>query len=271
MRRFVSTAASLAILAGLGLAFAAPPTPSRAYVAIGVSVGFPPPPLPVYYQPPMPGYGYVWTPGYWAWTPYYHDYYWVPGTWVLPPRVGFLWTPGYWGWNDGVYAFLPGYWGLTVGFYGGIDYGFGCPGFGYAGGYWRGNSFFYNRTVNNFGSVRTANTFSQPVNAAGATRTSFNGGAGGVRATANAQQLAARQGTRLGATAAQTQQQRLAAATPSLRASVNHGAPAIAATSRAGAFRSAGVTKASNAATFSRPSGATAAARGSTGATTRVA
>ena len=198
MRNLASTAASLAILAGLGLALAAPPTPSQAYVSVGVgiNVGFPPPALPVYYQPPIPGPGYVWTPGYWAWNAYYNDYYWVPGTWVVPPRIGFLWTPGYWGWNDGVYAFFPGYWGLTVGFYGGIDYGFGYPGFGYAGGYWRGNNFFYNRAVNNFGSARIANTFNQPVQAAGV-RTAFNGGPGGVRAAANAQQLAARQGTHL--------------------------------------------------------------------------
>ncbi len=46
----------------------------------------PPPPLPVYEQPPMPAPGYHWTPGYWAWNN--SDYYWVPGVWVEPPRVG---------------------------------------------------------------------------------------------------------------------------------------------------------------------------------------
>src|SRR5450759_2499994 len=38
------------------------------------------PPLPSYAQPPVPGPGYLWTPGFWA---YGVDvgYYWVPGTW----------------------------------------------------------------------------------------------------------------------------------------------------------------------------------------------
>src|SRR5262249_47384317 len=37
----------------------------------------PPPPLPVYTQPPCPGDDYIWTPGYWAWAD--TGYYWVPG------------------------------------------------------------------------------------------------------------------------------------------------------------------------------------------------
>jgi hypothetical protein len=74
-----------------------------------VSITIAPPVLPVYVQPAIPGPGYIWTPGYWA----YGDagYYWVPGTWVLPPAVGVLWTPGYWGWHDGIYGWNAGYWG----------------------------------------------------------------------------------------------------------------------------------------------------------------
>jgi hypothetical protein len=68
--------------------------------------------------------------------------------------VGLLWTPGYWGWRDGIYAWNAGYWGSHIGFYGGINYGFGYAGVGYAGGFWRGGVFSYNRTVNNFGSVK---------------------------------------------------------------------------------------------------------------------
>src|SRR5271165_2994273 len=45
----------------------------------------------------MPGEGYIWTPGYWAYDYDYNDNYWVPGTWVLAPQVGYLWTPPYWG------------------------------------------------------------------------------------------------------------------------------------------------------------------------------
>ena len=56
------------------------PTVSHAGIAVGVSINVAPPVLPVYVQPPLPGPGYMWTPGYWA----YGDdgYYWVPGTWV---------------------------------------------------------------------------------------------------------------------------------------------------------------------------------------------
>jgi WXXGXW repeat (2 copies) len=75
------------------------PTPASAQVAVGISVSFAPPELPVYAQPICPGEGYIWTPGYWAWDPDEEDYYWVPGTWVLAPEVGFLWTPGYWAWG----------------------------------------------------------------------------------------------------------------------------------------------------------------------------
>jgi hypothetical protein len=64
-----------------------------------------------------------------------------------------LWTPPYWGWDGGVYIFHAGYWGATVGFYGGIAYGCGYTGAGYDGGYWRGGSFFYNRSVNNITNV----------------------------------------------------------------------------------------------------------------------
>ena len=43
------------------------PTFSNAQITIDVSVNTPPPELPVYDQPPIPGDGYVWTPGFWSW------------------------------------------------------------------------------------------------------------------------------------------------------------------------------------------------------------
>jgi len=46
----------------------------------------PPPPLPDYDQPPDPGDGYLWTPGYWGYSP--AGYYWVPGGWVQASTVG---------------------------------------------------------------------------------------------------------------------------------------------------------------------------------------
>jgi hypothetical protein len=123
--------------------------PAAASARVFVSVGFAPPAIPIYAQPLAPGYGYIWTPGYWAYGP--DGYYWVDGAWVLPPYDGALWTPGYWGWGDGAYLWYPGYWGLTVGYYGGINYGFGYFGTGFYGGYWHGGRFFYNGAYNHLG------------------------------------------------------------------------------------------------------------------------
>src|SRR5499433_2889036 len=163
------------------------PAPSRAQVSVGVSVRVGPPALPVYEQPPCPVEGYLWTPGYWAYGP--AGYYWVPGVWVAPPRVGLLWTPGYWGWREGVYVWNVGYWGPRVGYYGGINYGHGYAGTGYLGGEWRGGVFAYNKTVNNFGSVKVVNTYNKTViQTTNVTQVSYNGGAGGTTVKPTADQ-----------------------------------------------------------------------------------
>jgi len=233
-------------LIALALAVApfAAPMAASAGVAIGVSVsvGFAPPALPVYVQPPCPAAGFLWVPGYWAWAP--TGYYWVPGTWVRPPVVGYLWTPGYWGWASGVYLWHPGYWGPHVGFYGGINYGFGYTGVGFAGGYWRGGAFFYNRAVLNVGAVRV-NVFERPVVARYAmSHVSFNGGVGGVNASPTRAELFAARERHVGFTPMQREHVELAARNPSLRAAVNGGRPGIAATLRPGEFSGRGVVRA---------------------------
>jgi hypothetical protein len=119
--------------------------PASSHAGVFISVGIAPPALPVYEQPPCPQPGWMWTPGYWAYGP--DGYYWVPGTWVPAPYEGALWTPGYWGWSTGVYVWHPGYWGQHVGYYGGVNYGFGYMGVGFAGGMWRGHDFVYNTAV----------------------------------------------------------------------------------------------------------------------------
>ncbi|WP_051362225.1 YXWGXW repeat-containing protein [Solimonas soli] len=164
----------------LALAVVAPCS-ARASTSVFISVNTAPPPLPVYEQPWCPGPGYVWTPGYWAWNG--DDYYWVPGAWVIAP-VGMLWTPGYWGWADGVYVWHAGYWGPRVGYYGGINYGYGYTGYGYAGGYWRDRVFYYNRTVNRVDVTRVRNVYERKVTVNNITvdRVSYNGGDGGTRA-----------------------------------------------------------------------------------------
>jgi hypothetical protein len=121
-----------------------------------------PPPVPDYDQPPSPGDGYIWTPGYWAWGA--DGYEWTPGAWVEAPYTGALWTPGYWGYYDTGYLWYPGYWGPTVGYYGGINYGFGYFGIGFYGGYWGGGRFWYNRCYSNIGFGRGFNVYNRPFN-----------------------------------------------------------------------------------------------------------
>src|SRR5882672_6875479 len=197
-----------------------------------VSITIAPPVLPVYVQPALPGPGYIWTPGYWAYGD--DDYYWVPGTWVLPPAVGLLWTPGYWGWHDGIYAWNAGYWGPHIGFYGGVNYGFGYTGVGYAGGFWRGGVFSYNRTVNNFGSVNITNVYNKTViNNTNVTNVSFNGGARGTTARATPGELAAANDRHTPMTSMQTQHQTMASQNKEQFASRNNGQPKVGGTSNA--------------------------------------
>src|SRR5262245_15304427 len=230
-----------------------------------VSITIAPPVLPVYDQPPIPEPGYIWTPGYWAYGG--GGYYWVPGTWVEPPAVGLLWTPGYWAWRDGIYAWNAGYWGPRVGYYGGIDYGYGYVGTGYAGGYWNGGVFAYNRTVNNFGHVTIANAYSKTVIVNNSvTKVSFNGGTGGTTAKPTALELAAAKDPHTAATTMQTQHQTTASTNKELLASVNHGNPTVAATSKAGTFSGQGVVGA-KALTSTTPTGNNAGGAAAKGAT----
>ena len=213
--------------------------PAASFAGVFISVGIAPPPLPVYAQPVIPASGYLWTPGYWGWGQG-GGYYWVPGTWVQPPQVGVLWTPGYWGWGSGAYLFHAGYWGPHIGFYGGVNYGFGYGGVGYEGGYWNHGSFAYNRSVNNVSNVSTTNVYNKTVvNNTTVNNTSYNGGTGGIQARPTAQEQAATGETHIQPTAAQVQHVNQAQGNPQLRASVNGGKPAIAATSRPGDFSSA--------------------------------
>ncbi len=237
--------------------------PAHAGIAVGISVGFAPPAIPVYTQPVCPEEGYIWTPGYWAWDPDFDDYYWVPGTWVEPPEVGFLWTPGYWGWNGNAFVFYDGYWGPQVGFYGGIYYGFGYLGDGYAGGPWDHGHFFYNRAVSNVNVTVIHNVYNERITNVRMNRVSYSGGRGGITARPTAQQEDFARQRHMAPVAAQTRQMQAARGNRELRASVNHGKPSIAATARPGEF-SGDVVKAKAAgAPYSRPATRSAAnARG---------
>src|SRR6266446_7109831 len=201
---------SLVLAAFLALPFA------TSFAQVEFSVGWAPPPLPVYEQPACPVEGYIWTPGYWGWNADYYDYNWVPGVWVPPPRVGLLWTPGYWGYDGSQYAFNEGYWGPTVGFYGGINYGFGYGGQGYYGGEWAGDTFRYNTAVTRVDTSVIHNTYVNKavVNNTGS-RASFNG-PGGAAAKPTAQEQAAAKAQHVPATPAQRSRVEAAKNNPAL-------------------------------------------------------
>src|SRR5579871_666880 len=240
-KRHAEMKRSLTTIVATGL-IAALPLNASAQVSIGVGFGGPgwgvgigysnyaPPPLPVYSVPPAPYPNWQLVPGYWSWGS--SGYYWVPAYWTAPPAVGYYWTPGYWGYSSGAYLWTPGYWGPTVGFYGGINYGFGYFGTGFAGGFWSGGVFNYNTAVLPVNRTVIHNVYNKTVinrNVCNrCTRVAYNGGRGGVHARPTAAQLAARRHG-IAATAAQRAHVRAAAQNRALAARVNHGHPRLTA------------------------------------------
>jgi hypothetical protein len=232
--RFLLPAMLALLLPGLGLA----------QMSVDVSVNVPPPELPVYDQPPIPGDGYIWTPGYWAWSDDDQDYYWVPGTWVPAPQPDYLWTPGYWAASGAVFLWHAGYWGPHVGFYGGVPYGYGYGGNGYEGGYWQGGRMYYNRSVNNVSNVNITNVYNKTVvNNVTVNRVSYNGG-NGIHAQPTPEQIAAGRERHIEATPLQRQHVDLARRDTTLHSNQNQGRPPIAATPKPAAFSGAGVVPA---------------------------
>lgn len=98
----------LALLAGLGVAFAgasyAPPAAAQVYVTTRVGVA---PPPPRYERIPRARPGYVWAPGYWRWDGRRHV--WAGGYWVRG-RPGYNWRPAYWDHGHDGWRFRRGYW-----------------------------------------------------------------------------------------------------------------------------------------------------------------
>jgi hypothetical protein len=209
--------------------------PAASFAGVFISVGIAPPVLPVYTQPICPGDGYLWNPGYWAYGA--EGYYWVPGVWVRPPQVGLLWTPGYWGWGGSAYLFHAGYWGPHVGFYGGVNYGFGYGGVGFGGGRWEGGHFAYNTAVVNVNRTVIHNVYEDRTVINHTTvysRTSFNGGNGGIQARPSVQEASFARENHIAPTGEQQNHMQMAHADRSNFASVNGGHPQNAAYSRPG-------------------------------------
>jgi hypothetical protein len=222
-------------------------------VDTSVSANTAPPAIPDYEQPECPQDGYLWQPGYWAYSVDNANYYWVPGVWVAPPVSGYLWTPPYWAFDGGLYVFHTGYWGDIVGFYGGIDYGFGYGGVGFVGGEWRDGFFAYNTAVLRVGF--SAHTY---VNARFSGRIihheSFNG-RGGRMARPNARELEAARGHHIMATSEQIRNQRVARADKGQFAGPG-GKPGKLANARAPENRGGATNRAGTAGTNNRAVGA---------------
>jgi hypothetical protein len=105
------------LVVALGVVSVAPAHASvRFFVNVGVPAPVyvpayapPPPPPPVYVAPaPAPAYGYVWTPGYYAWGAY--GYRWVPGAWARPPFARAVWVGPRWAYGPRGRFIVRGYW-----------------------------------------------------------------------------------------------------------------------------------------------------------------
>lgn len=102
MKLILSCAMALAVVSATVAAPAA-----SAHVVVGVSVGFPPPPLrvePVVVARP----GHVWIPGYWRWNGV-DRHLWVAGYWTYA-RPGYRYVPARWVNSGPAWRFHAGYW-----------------------------------------------------------------------------------------------------------------------------------------------------------------
>jgi hypothetical protein len=220
------------------LAFAITLVPASSFAGVFISVGFGPPVMPVYVQPVCPQPGLMWTPGYWAYGP--DGYYWVPGAWVPAPYMGALWTPGYWGWGGGLYAWHPGYWGAHVGYYGGVNYGFGYMGIGFAGGMWHGGVFAYNSAVMHVGvggawggdRVYVDRTIVERNTIVNNNHVAYSGGPGGINHPMTAEERTYSNEPHVAATSFQTQHEHTAQSDKGAYFNNNHGHPANVAVSK---------------------------------------
>jgi hypothetical protein len=148
-----------------------------------------------------------------------------------------------------------GYWGPHVGFYGGINYGFGYGGVGFAGGEWRGGVFNYNRSVTNVNVTVIHNTYNQTVinNNTTINRTSFNGGTGGTRARPTAGEQAAEHEHHVQPTSMQREHEHTASTNREQLEAVNHGRPTVAASAKPGVFSGKDVVAARQHGNANRP------------------
>jgi hypothetical protein len=92
------------VLLSLSLAACAIAAPAYAQISFNVNIG---PPAPQYEVVPMMSPGYVWAPGYWAWSGERHV--WVRGRSIVQ-RTGYNWAPDRWDQRSGGYYRTEGHW-----------------------------------------------------------------------------------------------------------------------------------------------------------------
>jgi hypothetical protein len=156
---------------------------------------------------------------------------------VPAPYAGALWTPSYWGWVGGRFTYHEGYWGPHIGFYGGVNYGGGYMGIGFAGGSWNGGVFAYNTAVVRVNASVVTNvyvnrTIVEQTTIINTTNVSYNGGPNGVQHQATSGELVAVHEQHQAPTTFQRQHVAAAAADKSNFAKNNGGRPANLAVSK---------------------------------------
>ena len=90
----------------LALLLAASTVAAPAFAQVNIHINLAPP-APQYEVAPALAPGYIWVPGYWAWSVDHHI--WIRGRAVVQ-RAGYRWEPDRWEQRDHAYYRLPGRW-----------------------------------------------------------------------------------------------------------------------------------------------------------------
>src|SRR5487761_1838247 len=117
----------------------------------------------------------------------------------------------------------------------------------YEGGYWRGDHFFYNRSVNRIDINIIHDTYNRRIVERNFSRVSYTGGRGGIDARPTRRDEMAARERHINPTREQIQHRDYARGNRAQWASQNHGRPGSAATRRPGQFNGRGVVRANRA------------------------
>jgi hypothetical protein len=136
-----------------------------------------------------------------------------------------------------MFIFHDGYWGPHVGYYGGVNYGFGYGGIGFAGGEWRGHVFAYNTAVMHVDRRYVHETFEDRARVersivARDNRVAYSGGPGGIHHEPGPEERMAERDQHVTATRFQQQHMQTAMSDRTSYAKNNGGRPSHVAAER---------------------------------------